>query len=1047
MPSAHSLESFNAELTRLASSFRKNFSHLKSEAYDESALRNDFLNPFWRALGWDVENIQGVTQPLREVQIESRVDIAGRKKRADYLFRTDGIDRFVCEAKKPREELSDKDAYQAQRYAFNLKLLISALTNFESLKLFVVGGKPDQAAPWDVCKQWHFLEYEAKAQELWDLFSRDNVASGSLDKFVASLPKKTIKGKARQGWHIIPDRVRTVDADFLAYIEVEREELARDLVRENAGAEWSDDFLNECIQRILDRILFVRICEDRDIDTGRTLESLLKEWQDISAIKHPFYSRLVKHFRSLDESFNGALFRAHESEKLKVSDEYLANLITELSKEDSPYLFNTLPVEILGSVYERFIGKVVRLTKSNKVKAELKPELRKAEGVYYTPQFVVNFIVSRTVGRLIHGKSPKEVSKLRFLDPSCGSGSFLLRVFELLCEHHLRWLTQNPDQQKADVCYKDDQNSLQLTTHLKRQIMLNNVFGVDLDHQAVEVTMLSLYLKILEGETRTTLGKQHTLFPKETFLPDLSSNIKCGNSLVASDFYADEQLSLLEPTTNSHVNVFDWSSEFPALASGGFDAVVGNPPYVRIQTLKDIRPAEADYFKHHYLTAAKGNYDIYIVFVEKGFSLLNKRGLMGYILPSKFLATDYGEPLRKLLSEKRAVSELVDFRHEQVFDGPTTYTCLLFLSGKPNEETLYSIASPPLSIATREPEQHAVPVSELSAASWEFGSREVAAIRAKLDTNSVPLLELPTLISRGSSTGDDDVFMLVRKGRSLQTREGTPVEVEEGILRTPIYATDFGRYNFHPEEEERVIFPYSVTNDGYSLIEESALRAKYPKAHEYLSSRKKELKRRKQFSEWYSFSAPRNLDAHDKADMLVPLLADKGLFCKIPKQRDNYCLMASGGFSISIPKDSGFTPEYVLGLLNSKLMFWVLEKISNVFRGGWITCTKQYVGRLPIHRAPLSNPAERKLHDSIVHAVRQMLALCEALPNVKTGRQQTTLLRRVAATESHIDRFVFELYGLTEQEISLVENAQTPEGEAAAVPRIEQTSLELEETS
>jgi hypothetical protein len=635
MASPHTSETFKAELTRLTIAFSKNLSHFKSDAYDESALRNDYLNPLWRALGWDVENLQGATQPLREVQIESRVDIAGRKKRADYLFRTDGIDRFVCEAKKPRDDLSDRDAYQAQRYAFNLKLLIAALTNFESVKLFVVGGKPDQAAPWDVCKQWHFLEYVDKAQELWDLFARENAGSGSLDKFVASLPKKVIKGKARQGWLIVPERLRTVDADFLGYIEEQREELARDLVHENLDVEWNDDLLNECIQRILDRILFVRICEDRDIDTGRTLENVLKEWQDVSAPKPSLYSRLVRHFNSLDESFNGALFSEHESEKLKVSDAYLVNLIIELSSEDSPYLFSTLPVEILGSVYERFIGKVVHI-KGHKVKAELKPELRKAEGVYYTPRFVVNFIVDRTVGRLIQGKNPKEVAKLRFIDPSCGSGSFLLRVFEVLCEHHVRWLTDNPSQRKAELCYRDDQNSLQLTTHLKRQIMLNNVFGVDLDYQAVEVTMLSLYLKILEGETRTTLGKQHTLFPKETFLPDLSSNIKCGNSLIASDFYADEQLSLLEPTNSSNVNAFDWPSEFLAVPAGGFDAVVGNPPYVRIQTLKEIHPAQADYFKHHYATAAKGNYDIYLVFVEKGFSLLNKDGVMGYILPSKF---------------------------------------------------------------------------------------------------------------------------------------------------------------------------------------------------------------------------------------------------------------------------------------------------------------------------------------------------------------------------------------------------------------------------
>src|SRR6267143_2485971 len=177
MSSAHTSETFKAEIARLTASFRKNLAHLKSEAYDESALRNDYLIPLWRALGWDVENVQGATQPLREVQVESRVDIAGRKKRADYLFRTDGIDRFVCEAKKPKEELSNGDAYQAPRYSSNLKLLIATLTNFESVKLFVVGGKPDQAAPWDVCKQWHFLEYVDKAQELWALFARENFGS------------------------------------------------------------------------------------------------------------------------------------------------------------------------------------------------------------------------------------------------------------------------------------------------------------------------------------------------------------------------------------------------------------------------------------------------------------------------------------------------------------------------------------------------------------------------------------------------------------------------------------------------------------------------------------------------------------------------------------------------------------------------------------------------------------------------------------------------------------------------------------------------------
>lgn len=337
MPIENSFDFFQAELARLTASFHKGLTSYRQEGYDESALRNDFLTPFWRALGWDIENKEGLAQSLREVQIESRVHIEGRKKRADYLFRCGGLERFVCEAKKPKEELDKKAAYQAQRYAFNLRLLIATLSNFEALQVFIVGGKPEQESPWDFCKQWHYTEYVKSAQEIWDLFSRNNVASGSLEKYISSLPKKPLKGKkARQGWLIAPERIRTVDAEFLAYVEGERELLAKDLIEQNKKHKWTSIDLNESIQRILDRVLFVRISEDRDIDTGRSLELILSDWESMQVGQPTLYSRLVAHFNRLDESFNGALFKSgHESETLKLSDEYLVDLIRDLSSEDS----------------------------------------------------------------------------------------------------------------------------------------------------------------------------------------------------------------------------------------------------------------------------------------------------------------------------------------------------------------------------------------------------------------------------------------------------------------------------------------------------------------------------------------------------------------------------------------------------------------------------------------------------------------------------------------------------------------------------------------
>ncbi len=384
------LSNFCDELEYLVSAYRKNRRHFVSHSYDESSLRNDFLTPFWRALGWDVENKKGLTQLLREVQVESRIDEQGVKKRADYLFRTDGIDRFVCEAKKPSVDLK-RYAPRAQRYAFNLRLLLTALSNFDSLHLFIVGGKPEPLAPWASYKVWRFDEYMHNAQVIWELFGRDNVAVGSLDRWIASLPKKEIRGKARQGWLIPPERVRTVDSEFLDYIEAKRELLAKILVKFNAYVKWNAELLSESVQRILDRILFIRICEDRDIDTGPSLSGIVEDYRNNDLPKAQLYRLLVGHFNRLDTTFNGALFRAgHPSEHFHVPDGFLIDFITELSNEDSPYLFSTLPVEILGNVYERFIGKVLQLDAKGVPSAVDKPSVRKSGGVFYTPKYVVD---------------------------------------------------------------------------------------------------------------------------------------------------------------------------------------------------------------------------------------------------------------------------------------------------------------------------------------------------------------------------------------------------------------------------------------------------------------------------------------------------------------------------------------------------------------------------------------------------------------------------------------------------------------------------------
>jgi type I restriction-modification system DNA methylase subunit len=1011
---------FRSEMLRLSTQFRSNIGHYKSDAYDEASLRMDFINPFLRALGWDLENANRLPQSLREVQVETRVAVGGRQKRADYLLRTNGIDRFVFEAKSPHVSLGAREAYQTQRYSFNLRLLVAALCNFEHLQLFIVGGKPEKDFPWAACKVWHFTEYVTDAEAIWGLLSREAVGQNSLEQYIDLLPKRALAGNARQGWLIKLERIRTVDTEFLAYFEEQRDLLGHDVLAQNPVFPWTDSILNEVVQRVLDRILLVRICEDRDIDTGRTLEGILGDWEaSVEANRASLYSRLIAHFHRLDESFNGALFRrGHESEMISVSDSFLARLIRDLSSEDSPYLFSTLPVDILGAVYERFIERVLHI-KGRRVTVELKRDARQKGGIYYTPRYVVNYIVEQTIAPALEGKTVTEVSGLRFLDPSCGSGSFLLRVFERVVEHCVAWFQGHPDEQREQLCYTDANGSLALTTHLKRRLMRSCIYGVDLDPRAVEVTMLSLYLKILEGETRTTLGRQHGLFPTETFLPDLSANIKCGNSLVSSDIVDFVQPSLLGDIAHDN-DAFDWSNEFGfQRRPGKFHGIVGNPPYIKIQRLSSTVPEQVEYFKGRYASARRGNYDIYVVFVERARELLRPGGRMGYILPSKFLTTDYGEGLRSLLAEHQAVTGIVDFGHQQIFMGATTYTCLLFVSSVPTTEFTYTLAKPSTNISTGELNFQVLPESTLTAAPWVFATGLGAGIHDKLLAVSAPLLDLPVSISRGSSTGADPIFMLQERRGQLWDRAGNVVEIEPEILRTPIFATDFRRLEFSPDKSNKVIFPYEV-RDGHSrIIPFVSFMSKYPKAYAYLLSKKRKLKERKQFTTWYGYSAPRNLVVHEGADLLVPLLANVGSFCRVTGDGSRYCLMAGGGFSIT--NHSAFSTDALFAILNSRLAFWFLRQISNKFRGGWITCTKQYVGQIPIFDVSKASATQLNLLAELSKSAIKLQAAANSLHEAVGDLSRMRHTRRIEALESRIDAVVYELYGLTDDEIVQIE--------------------------
>lgn len=976
----------------------------QSGRYNEAQLRQEFLNPLFKALGWDMDNEQGFADAYKDVIHEDAIRIGSAVKAPDYCFRIGGTRKFFLEAKKPSVDIKNEPtaAYQLRRYAWSARLPLSILCDFEELAVYDCRVKPEKTDSAATARIFFctFRDYPERWDWLVSVFSKESIQKGSFDRFAEST-------KGKRG-------TSEVDTAFLAEIEGWRTDLARNIALRNPMLTQRE--LNFAVQRTIDRIIFLRICEDRGIeDYGRLLA--LTNGASI-------YPRLCQTFEAADARYNSGLFHfrrekdRHEAPdeltlNLEIDDKLLRDILRGLYYPDSPYEFSVLSAAILGQVYEQFLGKIIRLTPGHRAVVDDKPEVKKAGGVYYTPTYIVDYIVRQTVGTLVEGKTPKQVEKLRILDPACGSGSFLINAYQFLLDWHRDWFAQNEPEKHAKgstpALRQTGSGGWTLTIDARKRILLNSIFGVDIDAQAVEVTKLSLLLKVLEGETGQSLQTLLQLL-RERALPDISDNIKCGNSLIGHDFTKQGELVSVSDEERDRINPFDWHRDgFPEVfRAGGFHVVIGNPPYVRIQ---GFPRDQINYLTSHYRSAT-GNCDLYVSFVERGLRLLAGGGILGLIVPNKFFRTDYGAGLRTLLSGERVVCRIVDFGAHQVFKA-TTYTCLLFLRNSAVGTFQYAesaAASHSLLSATFQVRDSRT----LGATAWTFESKESASLLAKLQVGTKRLLDLPADMSRGSSTGNDEVFVL----------EAGKLEVEEPVLREPLFASDFGRYRFSPEGKWKILFPYVLDQEAYRLYTEDELRSKFPCAFEHLRRNQTILKRRKQFSEWFAYSAPRNLAMHDRAQIAVPLLADRGLFTLIPdRTRGRLCPMASGGFTITLSEQCPLRAEYVLGLLNSKLLFWQLRRLSNLFRGGWITCTKQYFGELPIRMLDFRNLSDKDHHDEIVTLVDQMLALHQQHAAARTPQEQTALLRQIAAADVHIDRLVYELYGLTDEEIRLVEEA------------------------
>lgn len=967
----------------LVARFKQNEKSYTSVIYDESNTRTDFIDKFFEALNWDVRNDNGFAERFREVVREDKVVINGQTKAPDYSFRLGGQKIFFVEAKKPSVNIKDDiaPAYQLRRYAYTAKLPLSILTDFEEFAVFDTKIKPnpnDKASAARI-QYMRYDQYEENFDYLWNTFSKEAVQTGSFDQYCES-------GKNKRG-------TSEIDNELLSTIEKWRLDLAKNIALRNPQLSLRN--LNIAVQKIIDRIIFLRIAEDKDMEDLETLKNACNS--------SDAYNELKKVFENANVKYNSGLFASENwINELIIDSKVLKDIANELYYPSCPYAWVALPVEVLGNIYEKFLGSEINfknVKNGHTVTVEEKPEIKKAGGVFYTPTYIVKYIVEQTIGKKLADCTPENASSITICDPACGSGSFLVGAFKYLLNWYLDKYTKNKTEENKNLKTGkliSVKNGIELSIQEKKKILTTHIYGVDIDAQAVEVTKLSLYLQMLEGE-----GKQENSLFRESdmhVLPYLGDNIKCGNSLIGSDFYASQDLSLFEEEAMYKVNAFDWEKEFSQIfKNGGFDCVIGNPPYVNINTM----PEYHEYFSKKYSEIHTGYNDLMYYFLYRGINLLNKTGIYGVITSNYFLGNEYAKKLRLFLNSK--VTSIINFKNAQIFSEASVHTTLLFAKNENTENEIkiftYRENKSPQEVILNESYDFSTLTKNELSDTWLIADKSSTSIINKINTNSVFLGDIAEIV-KGAETGKNGIFSVPYKIIKDNL-------IEEEIVRKCIKNSHIHRYHINSVD----LFLIYCDNNFSSK--------KYPNTYKYLEKYKNELSDRRgpknNEYEWWRLHRPSVKEFHDAPEkIIVPYRAEHNRFAYDDQQFFN-----DGGDirAIVMKENCGYLIKYILALLNSTLLDWYFGFIGKT-KGN----SREYFNK-PLALIPIKS-ATQSQQQELANLATLMMDAVKRQQEAKSDQEKNICKMRIEAIDAQINAKVYALYGLTEDEIAIVEKSK-----------------------
>ena len=1005
-------------LTDLTSRFHNNLIYYKDarQPYNEHSCRLEYIDPLLQILGWDVANTKGLKPQYREVITEN---YSTSTERPDYSLTLRGVTKIFVEVKKPSVNITElpESAIQARKYGWNANHKIVVLTNFEYLIIYdtTIVPRDDDRCTDALYRKYHYSEYCDKFDEIYDLLSRDAIYSGKFESFFVS--DITYEMQDADQKRLVCDHMQEtvykqkVDAYFLEDINRWRVALSNDLYQRSTQYQ-SLEILNDVVQDFINRIIFLRICEDRNLPLYHKLKETISDKAQLNV-------RVTELFEAADKRYNSGLF-AGVSVLFDLSNSVVADMIEGLYYPKSPYLFNLMEANLLGKIYELFLTEHLVLLPSGSIGLTKKKE-NSNRSVVATPDEIVKYITSKTLDRICTGKTPDEIYQLRIADIACGSGIFLEAAFDYLQNYCVEWYAKNNPEQLLEM----GNGVFKLPLEEKKKLMRSCIYGIDIDVHAVEVAKFSLLVKLIEDETAPSV------VDSKPILPMLDNNILHGNSLIENDMLANKKIN---DTDYMLVVPFNWDG----INNGEpFDAIIGNPPYVSTEGLHALIPSvEFEAYKSNYKSAYK-QFDKYYLFMEQSVEKVKDGGYICYIVPNKFFKIDSGKNLRNYIASQKILVSIDDFGDTQLFDDKTIYSSIVLLKRSEQHTFTYSRVSSP-SILWADENHASVELDHdlLGESAWRLtDDLEILSLLRSISSHSVSLdthaeifngiqtsAERPVPIywfSTNEVVDETTDFVLIR-------RDGKEFKLEKALLKPyfkPTKKAERGLNSYSIlSTDKRIIFPYDKNG---RLIEKRVMESDYPGTYAYLThyydrliprsvadSGKRDVPNATSET-WYQYGRTQALTAFiDTPKLVVGVLSKEPMYAYDPDDM----LIASGGTAgycaIAEKVGSPYALEYIQAWLNNPLTERIIRTSGSDFEGGFVARGTFILPTLPFVELDFDLPEQNMLYDRVVEATREIYRLNALLSTRISKTEERSYLHRKRSLITEVEELISLVYHL-----------------------------------